>query len=220
MMKTPVFQVFECQNLTCRLRFPTDLTTAGFTSCPVCGAPIIKIGSPYANYQREPIQNLLPGYSLFIILDNLRSAENVGSIFRTANGAGVQHLYCCGTTPTPEHARVKKASLGAENQTAWSYHTNTLHLVNQLHESDFVLIALESTPDSISIFDYPGQGQINKNIAVILGNEISGIDPEVMALADCRLHIPMMGMKTSFNVAVATGIALYLLIQNLNYKLR
>jgi len=177
------------------------------------------IGKPYSNFQRPSTCQWLPKFSISILLDNLRSAENVGSIFRTANGAGVAHIYCCGTTPSPEHARVRKSSLGAEMETSWSYHTNSLDIVNELQNNGYHLVALESTPDSKSLMDYAIDYQPQQHLILILGNEVSGVDPEVLSRANSVIHIPMAGSKTSLNVAVTAGIALYLIIKSIGSAL-
>ncbi len=213
-MSEPFFQMFECENPSCRLRFPSDLSINHMDHCPVCGSHMNLIGKPYSNFQRPSTVQWLPGLSISILLDNLRSAENVGSIFRTANGAGVAHIYCCGTTPSPEHARVRKSSLGAEMETGWSYHPNSIDVVNELQQSGNHLVALESTPDSKSLMDYALDPQPLQHLVLILGNEVSGIDPELLARANNVLHVPMAGSKTSLNVAVAAGIALYLIIKS------
>lgn len=214
-MVEPFFQMFECESPTCRLRFPSDLSTNRIDRCPVCGSQMKMIGKPYSNFHRPSNRQWLPGQSITILLDNLRSAENVGSIFRTANGAGVSHIYCCGTTPSPEHARVRKSSLGAEMETGWSYHTNSLDIVNELQNDGYHLVALESTPDSKSLMDFRLEDQRNQHLVLILGNEVSGIDPEVLSRANSVLHIPMAGSKTSLNVAVTAGIGLYLIIKSI-----
>jgi len=155
-------------------------------------------------------------WKIHLILDNLRSTENVGSIFRSANGVGVRHIYCCGTTPTPDHAKVRKSSLGAELYTEWSYHKNSLALANELLLAGFIFYALESTASSTSIFEFRPAVDVERSIVMIVGNEISGIDPGLLDLAQQVLHIPMAGEKTSLNVAVSTGIALYYMLQTLN----
>ena len=213
---SPKFQTFECENPNCRLRFPNDLSVSQFDNCPRCGSPMKQSGEPYTNFQRPSSENLLPGYSFNIILDNLRSAQNVGSIFRTANGAGVKHIYCCGTTPTPDHSGVKKASLGAEAFTPWSYHPNSLVLAETLKGAGYYLLGIESTEYSVPLFSLYEYAPPQQNLALILGNEVSGVDPQVLAITDRIVHIPMAGEKTSINVAVTAGIALYWIIGQAN----
>lgn len=219
-MTEPFFQMFECENTACRLRFPSDLSTSRMEHCPVCGSQMRTTGNAYNNFHRPSTRKLLTDITLSILLDNLRSAENVGSIFRTANGAGVAHLYCCGTTPTPQHSRVRKSSLGAETEVDWSYHPNSQDLAKILLEESHHLVALESTMESRSLLDNTHLDMPNMKIVLILGNEISGIDPELLSLANEVVHIPMAGTKTSLNVAVAAGIALYQLIKTLGSPLQ
>lgn len=213
---SPFFQTFECENPDCKLRFPSDLSISKFEHCPRCGRPMALAVLPYTNFLRQPPDKLTTGFKLSLILDNLRSAQNVGSIFRTANGAGVSHVYCCGTTPTPDHKGVTKASLGAEGFTAWSYHPNTLALARTLIPSGSSLIALESTETSTPLFSLNIFSTQPKEFTLILGNEISGIDPELLNLSHQVVHIPMKGSKTSINVAVAAGIGLYWFVYQIN----
>lgn len=203
------FQIFECSNANCRLRFPSDLSIQEINTCPLCSSKMIPIGEPFTNFQppKPKKQSKKPG--LFLLLDNLRSTENVGSIFRSANSAAVCHIYCCGTTPTPQHPKVRKASLGAEIDTPWSYHRNSVDLAGELSSSGSKLIALEFTPESNSLFGLTTLQNSTQKWVIIIGNEISGIDPQLIKMADHRLHIPMLGTKSSLNVAVSAGIALY-----------
>lgn len=208
----PFFQSFECTNPACGLRFPSDLSTTQFDRCPRCGSVMKPAGEPYSNFQRPPSGSLSTGFTFDLVLDNLRSAQNVGSIFRTADGAGVRSIYCCGTTPTPEHRGVKKASLGAEEHTPWHYHPNCPALVDALKASGYLVFVLESTTDSKSIIEIDPDNFQSTNLVLVLGNEISGVDPVVQEKADALYHIPMTGTKTSLNVAVAAGISIYWLI--------
>jgi len=213
----PEFQIFECSNPDCRLRLPSDLSFRQISTCPACSSEMIRIGEPFSNFHRPPGDPNQNTYQIHLLLDNLRSTENVGSIFRSANGAGVRHIYCCGTTPTPDHAKVRKSSLGAELYTDWSYHKNSLALANKLLLSGFIFYALESTSSSTSIFKFRPAVEVERSIVMIVGNEISGIDPGLIDLAQQVLHIPMAGEKTSLNVAVSTGIALYYMLQRSNH---
>ncbi len=209
----PVFQVFECINSECRLRIPSDLSTHNLTACPFCGSAMEKCGQPYSNYHRPQKEASEAPIRLDLLLDNLRSSENVGSIIRSANGASVQHVYCCGTTPTPEHAKVRKSSLGAEELTSWSYHRNAFNLATELTESGCTLLSLEYTRTSYSLFEFKHPHVNNQHITLIVGNEISGIDTGLLSLCQRTLHIPMLGQKTSLNVAVAAAIAMYYILQ-------
>ena len=172
-----------------------------------------KCGQPYSNYHRPQKEASEAPIRLDLLLDNLRSSENVGSIIRSANGASVQHVYCCGTTPTPEHAKVRKSSLGAEELTSWSYHRNAFNLATELTESGCTLLSLEYTRTSYSLFEFKHPHVNNQHITLIVGNEISGIDPGLLSLCQRTLHIPMLGQKTSLNVAGAAAIAMYYILQ-------
>ena len=145
-----------------------------------------------------------------LLLDNLRSTLNVGSIFRTADGAGVAHIYCCGTTPTPEHPKIVKTGLGAEGFIPWTYYRNALD-VPELEDTGVEIISLEATSTSADLFIEITQIDIDKSVLLILGNEISGIDPALMQRSHRVLALPMLGNKSSLNVAVAAGIAMYAL---------
>ena len=161
---------------------------------------------------------------IYLILHNIRSAYNVGSIFRTADGAGVSKIYLCGITPTPTtrtalaravlvNSKVSKTALGAEKTVPWEYHKQIGKLLKQLRDDGLWLIALEQTKNSKNIFSY--KPPKNKNIALVVGNEVHGLK-KILSYADRILEIPMYGKKESLNVAVATGIALY---QIINLKL-
>lgn len=129
-------------------------------------------------------------------------------MFRTCDGAGASHIYLCGITPTPQHHNVAKTSLGAENTVSWSYHTNSLDLASQLIAQGKQLIAIELSNEAISLF----QSQAVKTpIVLVVGNEICGVDPGLLALCNRTYFIPMAGSKESLNAAVAFGIAIYFL---------
>ena len=138
------------------------------------------------------------------LLDNIRSAWNVGSIFRTADGLGVSKLHLCGITPTPENETVRKTSLLAEKIVAWEYARNAWEVAKRLKDEGYKLIALEKAEraipiDKITIPD-------SQPAALILGNEVTGVDPEILGLCDYIIYIPMKGRKRSLNVEVAFGI--------------
>lgn len=145
------------------------------------------------------------GQSLYIILDNIRSAYNVGSIFRTADGAGVTKIYLCDYTPTPENPKVTKTSLGAEKAVEWEYYKQTGRLLLKLKKEGVRLVALEVAPEAQNIFKYKPRFPL----ALVVGNEVRGVGKNVLKYADDILEIPMHGKKESLNVSVATGIALY-----------
>lgn len=143
------------------------------------------------------------------MLDNIRSRENVGSIFRTADGAGVGKIYLCGITPRPPHSKISKTALGTEGWVSWEYHKDTWRLLKKLKIQGLRPIALEQTKDSKSIFSLKPNDLKSKILALIVGNEVRGISPKILKYCDKVVYIPMHGQKESLNVSVAAGIALY-----------
>jgi tRNA G18 (ribose-2'-O)-methylase SpoU len=142
-----------------------------------------------------------------VLLDNIRSALNVGSILRSADGFRFRHVYLCGITPTPENEAVTKTSLGAEDAVPWSYHKDAVKLVKGLKKEGWRILALEDDDRAISLRNE----EENRNTVLIVGNEVTGVDPELLDLCDSILFIPMLGQKKSFNVGVAFGVAAYVM---------
>lgn len=143
-----------------------------------------------------------------IILENIRSLHNVGSIFRTADGAGWDKVYLTGYTGCPPDRRIEKVSLGAENFLAWEHNENPAQCVEKLKKEGFQVLALEQTSNSVNLMDFQNE---NEKTALIVGNEVDGVSPELLAFSDAQLEIPMHGQKGSLNVSIASGIALYAL---------
>jgi 23S rRNA (guanosine2251-2'-O)-methyltransferase len=151
-----------------------------------------------------------PGPALEVLLDNIRSTFNVGAMFRTADGAGVNCLHLSGMTPTPANPRTAKTALGAEFKVPWDYSPNGLAAACSLKERGLSLWALEGGEDTLSIFDAV-QSLDPAPIGLVVGNEISGVDPAILAMCERVVHIPMQGYKRSLNVSIAFGIAVYLI---------
>jgi 23S rRNA (guanosine2251-2'-O)-methyltransferase len=145
-----------------------------------------------------------------VLLDNIRSAWNVGSIFRSADGFGFAHAYLCGITPTPDIKAVTKTSLGAEDSVSWSYHKDAVKLIKGLKKEGWKIWALEETENAKSISE-TRMIKANERVVLIAGSEVTGVDPELLDLADQVFYIPMRGEKNSFNVAMAFSIAAYAL---------
>ncbi|PIT88512.1 MAG: TrmH family RNA methyltransferase [Candidatus Magasanikbacteria bacterium CG10_big_fil_rev_8_21_14_0_10_36_32] len=140
-----------------------------------------------------------------LILPNIRSAHNVGASFRTADGAGVDKIYLCGYSAQPPHPQLDKVSLGAEKWMPWEYEKQTVRLLKKLREKGYNIVALELTKKSGDIFKWKPKFPI----ALIVGNEKSGVTKTLLKYCDKTVHIPMKGKKNSLNVSVATGVALY-----------
>lgn len=204
-----MFQMRQCQNEACRFRFPAPAGTDEGRQCPECGHATAFSGEPFAAEAPAtgPARN---GPPVEALLDNIRSIFNVGAIFRTADGAGLRRLHLCGITATPEHPKVAKTALGAEQTTPWSRYTNALDAARQLQAQGARLWALERRPASENLFaTNPREG--GAPIVLVVGNELAGIDPQLLALCQRTLYIPMSGVKESLNVAIAFGVAAYYL---------
>lgn len=146
-------------------------------------------------------------------LDNIRSAQNVGSIFRTADGAGVSELLLGGLTPTPDQQpSISKTSLGAEKTTPWRGFPNLARALKQFKSEGWLLLALETTPQACCLHQFQLEPALGDRLILAVGSEPAGIDPAIVRLADQVLFIPMAGEKTSLNVSVAFGIAAYYLL--------
>lgn len=142
------------------------------------------------------------------VLDNIRSIQNVGGIFRSADGAGITHLYLCGITAQPTHPKIPKVALGSEKSVAWSYHINALELVRDLQAQGLSIWALEGGERAQNLTESVCD---EETIALVVGNEVTGVDLDILELADRVVALPMRGVKASLNVATAFGIAAYYL---------
>jgi tRNA G18 (ribose-2'-O)-methylase SpoU len=162
----------------------------------------------YPHWERPSPTLPATGIHVEGLLDNIRSVYNVGAILRTADGAGLAHLHLCGITSPPTHSKVAKTALGAELSVAWSQYRNGLDTAVALQEQGCQLWAIEDSPKAESLFAVPAAPN-NKRIVLVVGNEIAGIDPGILACCDRILRIPMQGHKKSLNVATAFGIAAY-----------
>ncbi|NIM00389.1 MAG: TrmH family RNA methyltransferase [Acidobacteria bacterium] len=153
-------------------------------------------GGPGAAIERLP---------LTVVLDNVRSLWNVGSMFRTADACGVQQMFLTGVTGCPPRPELTKTALGAEQAVAWSYLADPVEAVRRLVAEGFEPIALETTPRGIPLdrFEWPHR------VALVVGNEVAGVGAAVLDECDRHLSLPMLGVKDSLNVAVAFGIAAY-----------
>ena len=150
-----------------------------------------------------------------LILPNIRSAHNVGAMLRTADGAGVDKVYVTGYSPTPDHPKVMKVSLGAEKFVSWEYVKQPARLIKKLKTSGFQIIALEQTKNSVTIYEW----QPEFPVALIVGNEKTGVTKNILQLCDTTIEIPMRGKKNSLNVSIAAGIALYYISQRGQLKM-
>jgi len=156
---------------------------------------------------RVPLEEALqlPRAPLYGVLDNLRSAHNVGSIFRTSDGANVSELALCGITPTPPHRHLSKTALGSVDVVPWHHFETVEEAITHYKSQGIFVAALELSERSSSLWQAP----LSFPLALVVGNEKDGLSAEIEALCDATWHLPMMGHKNSLNVSVAWGVALY-----------
>ncbi len=160
---------------------------------------------PYYTGEAVPAADMPPRQPLHVVLDNLRSAFNVGSIFRTADACAVAHMHLCGMTAHPPHPKLEKTALGAFDYLKWSYYERNRDCVAELAARGIPLVAVETVPEAVPhhIYRWP------KPVAVVFGNEVNGVNERVLRRCDAVVRIPMLGHKNSLNVATAVGVVLY-----------
>jgi len=204
------FRARACSNSDCALRFPVEDESPLGAQCPLCGSPTAFVDEPYPTHviDSRPHSEV----HVEVLLDNIRSLRNVGSVFRSADGAGVSHVHLCGFTPTPKHPKMAKTSLGAEASVPWTRHADATQAARDLLADGARLWVVDGGPEAVSLFDprvlaARGPGRV----VLLFGHEVSGVDPRLAALAERTVCLPMMGIKGSLNVSVAMGIAAYVL---------
>ena len=146
---------------------------------------------------------------LTVVLDNVRSLNNIGSVFRTSDAFRVEHIALCGITATPPHREIHKTALGAEDSVEWSYHEDAAECVRGLKEKGYRIYAVEIAHDSIKLDAITQLRNNALKIALVFGNEIEGVQESVMELCDGALEIPQYGTKHSLNVSCAAAIAIW-----------
>ncbi|MCO6494662.1 MAG: RNA methyltransferase [Bacteroidetes bacterium] len=146
-----------------------------------------------------------------LVLDNIRSAYNVGSIFRTADGFLLEKIVLCGITPAPPHKDIFKTAIGAENSMQWEYEKDISNALKKLKQEGYFIAALEQTSDSKMLNHW--KWKQGTKFALVLGNEVDGISDSAMSLCDAFIEIPQFGTKHSFNVAVAAGMFIWDMIR-------
>lgn len=203
------YAICECSNPACGLRYPAGIRDNAYGRCPACHAPVVhshKLLQPEA--ERHETHGAKVTLDLHALLDNVRSVYNVGSIFRSADGAGLDTLYLCGVTPTPDNPRLAKTALGAHRSLKWESWPNAVSLAQKLRETGYHLWALEEGERATSLLDAPPPP---KRTVLVAGSEVAGVDPDLLQLCERTFAIPMRGVKRSLNVATAFGMAALIL---------
>lgn len=142
-----------------------------------------------------------------VVLDNVRSMHNIGSIFRTGDGFSIAGVYLCGITAQPPHREIEKTALGATQSVSWQHFATTIEAINALRTEGFEIIAIEQATGSTMLHTF--QPSVDKKYALIFGNEVNGVDEEVMKVIDECIEIPQFGTKHSFNITISAGIVLW-----------
>lgn len=153
---------------------------------------------------------------LVVVLDNIRSCNNIGSVFRTSDALLIEKIYLCGITATPPNKDIHKTALDAEKSVDWEYVENTEDAVEKLKNAGYKVYAIEQVENSISLPDFkPAK---NEKTAIVFGNEVKGVKQSVVNISDGSIEIPQFGTKHSFNISVSAGIVLWDIFQKLRYK--
>ncbi|MFZ1730650.1 MAG: RNA methyltransferase [Bacteroidota bacterium] len=154
-------------------------------------------------------------HPLVIVVDNVRSLYNVGSIFRSCDGALVEKLYLCGFSPYPPRKEISKTALSATESVPWEYVYDVCEVLSRMKAEGWRVAALEHTTQSVSCFDLTSE---HFPLAIVVGNEVAGVSDEALAMCDLAIEIPMFGAKQSLNVAVATGVICFEAVRVLQGK--
>ncbi len=144
---------------------------------------------------------------IVVILDDVRSMNNVGSVFRSGDAFLIEKLYLCGITPTPPHREIRKTALGAEESVSWEYSAEILPLIQRLKQEGYIIASVEQTDGGIFLNEFIPER--SPKIAIVLGNEVDGVSQSVVDASDIILEIPQQGTKHSLNISVAAGIVIY-----------
>jgi len=210
----------ECTNPACCFRYPIPTPQEDRPRCPLCQAEtrVVASGNVSRPQGMPPRLSTTP-WPVDVLVDNIRSTHNVGSILRTADGAGIRHVHLVGITPRPDNPKVAKTALGAEESVPWTYHRNGLRAMRKIQSQGSHVWALDVFHTGTLLTEAVSRmprcaSRSPRPILLVVGNEIAGIDPDIVAEADKLVTIPMHGGKHSLNVSVAFGVAAYFLTQN------
>lgn len=196
----------RCTDARCGLRFPAPPGDPRSSTCPACEAITEIVEAyppPHGHATPVPVVTVLR-----VLVDNVRSALNVGTMLRAADGARVDHVHLCGVTPAADHPKVRKTSLGAERVVAWSHAPDATAVLDELRASGWTVWVAESTSTSDPLAVALGE-PLPPRLVLVVGNEVAGVDPGLLRHADRHVHLPMHGAKTTLNVGVALGAMLY-----------
>jgi len=151
---------------------------------------------------------------IIIVLDNIRSLNNIGSVFRTADAFLIEAVYLCGITAKPPHREIQKTALGSTETVEWNYFSSTTEAVNKLKSNGFKIASIEQAENSTMLNEFSFKQ--DEKLAIVFGNEVKGVDQEVINLSDVVIEIPQYGTKHSLNISVSAGVVIWELYQKFN----
>jgi len=151
-----------------------------------------------------------------IVLDNIRSLNNIGSVFRTSDAFLINHIYLCGITATPPHKEIHKTALGATESVDWSYFETTEEAIKKLKKENYVIVSIEQVENSVPLHEF--KIEANKKYALIFGHEVKGVQQEIVNLSDFCVEIPQYGTKHSLNISVSAGVVLWEIFRKFKYE--
>ena len=152
---------------------------------------------------------------IIIVLDNIRSLNNIGSVFRTADAFLIEAVYLCGITAQPPHREIQKTALGATESVNWKYFPTTIEAVNELKRNNYKIASIEQAENSLMLSEFNPN---KEKIAVVFGNEVKGVDQEVINQSDVVVEIPQYGTKHSLNISVSCGVVIWDLFNKVNNR--
>lgn len=155
---------------------------------------------------------------LILVLDDIRSLHNIGSVFRTADAFLIEKIYLCGITATPPHKEIHKTALGATETVTWEHHNNVLEVIQKLKEENVKTLAIEQVERAVFLQNF--KVDQNQKYALVFGNEVHGVSQDAVALCDGCIEIPQLGTKHSLNISVSAGIVVWDLFQKLNWPIK
>lgn len=200
--------VLKCSGNDCGMRYPSPADDPRRHACPLCESPVTEVG----RYHEPPIPTaptLRPDNSMLVgVLDNIRSAQNVGTMLRSADGVALDHVYLGGLTAAADNPKVVKTALGAEATVASTSMKDTIDCVNTLRDQGFEIWAIDYTARSTAL---QAVGTRPAKLAFVVGNERAGVDPLILEMAERHIHLDMYGEKTTLNVGVTFGAVAYAL---------
>ena len=151
---------------------------------------------------------------IVVVLDNIRSLNNIGSVFRTSDAFAIEAVYLCGITAQPPHREINKTALGATESVAWKYFKHTINAIQELKDNRYSILSVEQAENSINLDQYVQEE--NSKIALVFGHEVNGVDQEIIDESDAVIEIPQFGTKHSLNISVSVGVVLWELSNKYN----